>query len=350
LCGAILPPGFVIQGYLEAKKLRFSAEKSFYYEQSSIGFELQVAECNWLLRLGTHDPSVYDYRIVSSDGQNVYLLLSYETRLKNAAAQGRILPDNIGDGGVASGIVPRFPVAYEAGAIWLAFGCECFFARHTNSARLVVPFPTYIRPQPITQDQALILEQSDFIMNEGVPRIPTSIVYYLTNLTAEGYSLGQGFFSDQSFTNVEYKVTSFINVAEFRFPKEAIVSIYRPDDRKLPALVAQLCSEIRVVATNVIVGTSLQNFKPVLPGKTLISDQRFNNGTNVGFAYYQTNKWPDNEQARKSKAYEQAKIQRLQAASNVPIKANIVSRITILSVLIILPVAIWGASRYLKRT
>jgi hypothetical protein len=113
-------PNYTVQGVLELKSVRYSNEKkSFYYDSSTYGFEAYVSNCCWSIKLGTSDSKLYDYRVVSSDGEDTYLLLNYETRQRLNAAQG--LPvTNIGDGTVAKGNMPCFSIANEAGAVWIA--------------------------------------------------------------------------------------------------------------------------------------------------------------------------------------------------------------------------------------
>lgn len=87
---------YTVQGNVELKSIRYSTnDGSFYYELQTNHFEIQVRDCRWLVKLGTHDPKVFDYRIVSSDGASTYLLLSYETRQKINALEGKGLLPNV---------------------------------------------------------------------------------------------------------------------------------------------------------------------------------------------------------------------------------------------------------------
>ena len=148
---------FLVQGFLENKDIRISSDNNFFYETSLIPFEVYVLDCQWQIKLGTRNPKVFDYCIVSSDGEDCYLLFNYETRLKNAASQKILLPDNIGDGTVTKGMTPRFTLANEAGVLWLAYASDCFFQKQASS-RVPVPFTVYVRPQPILTGRAVIEE------------------------------------------------------------------------------------------------------------------------------------------------------------------------------------------------
>jgi len=339
---------FMIQGYIEEKEIRISPQKTFLYEEWETGFDLHVSECRWLMKLGTRDPRLYDYRIVSSDGTNAFLLLNYETRARIAADRGRTT-SNIGDGTVASGTMPRFLFANEAGAVWLAFASECFFSHLTEDARVEVPFTMFVRPSTIEASKPLVVQQAKIAFSDSQPRVPLSIAYYLTNLAAERYSVEPELNSKEAFTNVVYEASAFTNVQGLQFPKHVVVSIWRPDPRRLPVVVAQLCSEFRVTATNIVLVSPLESFKPPLPGRTIVTDQRFNNGTNFGVAYFRTNTWPDDEEVKHSAAFAQAKADYL---ANAPVKDDPNARrrrTVILVALPLLPVAFFLIARHLRR-
>ena len=77
------------------------------------------------------------------------------------------------------------------------------------------------------------------------------------------------------FTNVMYEALSVVDCEGIRLPNESVVSIYRlfPSPQTEHAT-NQLCQLMRVWATNMIPGVTLKSFKPRLPGKTLISEER----------------------------------------------------------------------------
>lgn len=65
---------------------------------------------------------------------------------------------------------------------------------------------------------------------------------------------------------------------------------------------------MRVLETNIISGVELESFKPKLPGRTIISEQRFNDGSGFGFAYFSDEHWTSEPVARNSEAYKEAKL------------------------------------------
>jgi hypothetical protein len=294
---------YTVKGLYEQKLIRYSfLQKTYYYEFVTNGFELYVTDCRWLMKLGTKDSKVYDCCIVSSDGENTYLLLDYETRLK-ATGKTNL---NVGDGTVTKGNVPCFVFAEEAGAIWLAYASACRLSERTHDARQIMPFANYVRPRPVGPGSPPALEQSARVLSDHPPYLPRLVTYYVKDLAAVGFNVQTQLSTGHPFTNVFYQALSFSDVDGFRFPKEAIVSVYRPDPQHLSDIQAQLCEEYRLILTNAVVGVSLASFKPELPGNTLISDWRFTDAGVWGLAYFATNDWLDENVVRNSKGYREA--------------------------------------------
>lgn len=343
---------FTVQGVLEVKSLRFSdKQKSYYYDVLTYGFEVFVDDCRWLMKLGTHDPKVYDYRIISSDGENTYLLLSYETRQSQSAAQG--LPArNVGDGAVRKGTIPCFSIAGEAGAVWIAYASGCHFIEHAHDERREVPFADYIGPSPISSGDNLFVEHASFFLNDSPPYVPRAIAYYIQDLAKEGFEApiklsARNPFLNVPFTNVNFQTLSFTDFEGLRLPKQSTLSIYRPNLRLLPEIVPQLCEEIHLATTNIVLGVSLASFKPPLPGKTIISEQRLNNGTGLNFAYWATNDWPSEAAAKASRSYAAARRVALGNAIARERNTNLLPRMLIIGALIALPLVLW--LRYWKK-
>jgi thiol-disulfide isomerase/thioredoxin len=305
LASAADPPSpahaYTVRGIVELQAIRWSdTTKTFYYDFETNYFDLQVKDCRWLIKLGSQRPEVYDYRIVSSDGASTFRLLSYETRLKMAEASGRKLPTNIGDGSVMNGTIPRFDLAPEAGALWIAYASGCHFAEDAYSVRRSVPFADYISSSPIQEGDPPAVENAFWQLASVVPHLPTMLVYAVENMVGVG-SLAPGL-----FTNVIYEALSFIDVEGLRFPRESTVSIYRSLVRS-GSTTTQLCQRVHVVGTNIAIGAELESFKPRLFGRTVISEYRFDNGSGLRFSYISDNHWASEPTARNSEAYREAK-------------------------------------------
>lgn len=336
------PPerNYNMQGILEVQSIRFANEtKSYYYDYFTNGFEVSVSDCRWWMKLGTRDPKVYDYRIVSSDGTNTYLLLAYETRQRLANSRGQQI-NNIGDGTVTSGTLPCFDFAREAGAVWIAYASACNFAKATKG-RQPVPFSSYIRPKGIMPGDNLAVEDVNFVSSEAPPYLPIELNYYLEDLKAEGFSVANEL--KESFTNVIFKRVSVTNCEGFTFSKEASVAIYRPNPQQQPKVVPQLCEVFRMITTNITFDNKMASFKPQLPGKTIVAEQRFNNGTGLSLAYFITNDWPSTDIVKELRAYREAKAVVSVKEKESPLRRQIV--MLILVVFSILPVIVWFYKR-----
>ena len=173
---------YTVQGLLEIKSVRYSAEnKSYYYDALTYGFEACVSDCQWSIKLGTHDPTIYDSRIVSSDGEDTYLLLSYETRRKLKLDSGW----NIGDGTVRKGNIPCFEIADEAGAVWIAYASGCYFAQHASDKRGPVPFASYVGSSRISPGDNPVFERASISLDDNGPHLPRTAIYYIEDLAKE---------------------------------------------------------------------------------------------------------------------------------------------------------------------
>ena len=325
---------FSVRGTVKTKSIRFSTERSdYYYESLTNEFEVYVSGGRWLVKLGTDDPAVYDYRVVSSDGEDTYLLLNYETRLKQSTQP---LP-NIGDGVILKGSIPCFGIAEEAGAVWLTYAARSHFSENAQDDRRAVPFVTYVRPSPITRGEGLAVENARWLLNDKSPHFPETVTYSVNDLAAEGFDVSHNMSSGHAFTNVYYRVLSFVDNGGFQFPNEATVQIYRPNPKQKQRVEAQLCQEFQLTAINITLGQTLGLFRPILPGKTIVNDRRFDKA-GVLLAYFVTNKWLDESVVQASRGYKAALVK------SPPIESRVIPRgIVILAVILLtsLPVVLW---------
>jgi hypothetical protein len=303
---------YIIEGQVEFKEIRYSSENAqFYYSIKTNEFKAEVSECRWHITLGTHDPSVYDYRMVSSDGESTYLLLDYSTRHRMAREQKTSgssieIAENLGDGTVTSGNLPRFSLAHEAGAIWLAYGSSCHFLEDARSKRRQAPFITYMRPSNVGPGDPPVVQHAEWSLSQKPPFLPDVVKYYIPDPAKEGWDV-PGMWKGP-FTNVVFRVNAYTTIDGLVFPQDSTTSIYRlMDPGRNEGSATQLSQEMRVTATNIIVGATTKNsFKPVLPGKTLVTDERFNDGTGITLVYFSESHWPNRAAARNSEAYIEA--------------------------------------------
>ena len=292
-------PAYTVQGTVELKAIRWSTN-GFYYDLETNGFELQVRDCRWLVKVGSQRPEVYDYKVVSCDGADTFELLSYETRMKLSVLAGKPLL-NAGSGCVTSGNIPHFVDAPEAGALWIAYASWCHFAEDSYSRRRPVPFADYIADPPVFEDKPPAVETAAWQLSSEAPHLPAMLAYAAENAGRPP--------SERFFTNVLYQALSFVDFEGLRLPRESMISIYRlygePGKK-----IKQLCQQMRMQETNITAGVELESFKPKLPGATVMTEERFNNGSGLHFSYLgKSNYWPSEPVARDSEAYKRAKAE-----------------------------------------
>jgi hypothetical protein len=342
-------PSYKVQGHLEIKSIRYSqASESYYYTNYGFGFDVTVNGSNWLMTLGTRDPMLYDYRIVSSDGVDSYLLLDYDTRQKINTNT-----INYGDGLVIKGNVPCFLNANEAGTIWLEYASSAYFSEHSRDERIVVPYCNYVKYFSIDPGKRLAYEQADLALSDQTPRVPIAMSYYFhpifPNKKEPLWEMSTNLSNDFAFTNIIYSVLSFTNANGLSLPKDVASSMYRPYPGSLTNLTPQLCEEVHLTITNIMTNVVLASFKPKLPGYTCIYEARItnNNGDPIPFELYATNNWPSEATARRSKAYQDAWS--LSLSSNVAVNENTRKSPFVIALLIVctigLPLGLWFFTR-----
>lgn len=320
------------------------------YGSQTINFEVFVKDCRWLMRLGTHDENVYDNRVVSFDGEDSYLLLNYETRQRLNATRGQPVL-NVGDGAVRKGGIPLFNFADEAGALWLAFASECYFATHGSAEQQPVPFCYLgIRLRSLTTSDQPEIERAILKLSQKRPFTPSYIAYYVPDVASYIKWSPSALPSGVAFTNVLYEALSFSEFSDLQLPTEAKLSIFRPDPREFPKIKSQLWQEILIRTTNAIPSISIGSFRPNLPGKTIVSDERFNSEGSFNLEYFTTNDWLTAETVTNSRGYKQARLAAMAnpARSGRPAESSRAVRILILATIVAFPIVIWGVSRFSK--
>jgi hypothetical protein len=218
------------------------------------------------------------------------------------------------------------------------------FGEKADNKRKSVPFANYVTPWPIMPGEKLAVEDTSLLLSEKPPYVPVSINYWIDDLSKAGYQgkISTTFNGSMPFTNVFYKTLSFTNADGLLLPAEALVLIYRPNTLLLPDVVPLLCEETHLVATNIVHGVSQISFQPELPGKTIISEERFNNGTGINFAYWQTNHWPGEKVAKASQGYAQAKMTAIANETfSAKEKSPLFARVLIIVTFLTLPLVMW---------
>ena len=107
--------------------------------------------------------------------------------------------------------------------------------------------------------------------------------------------------------NVEFKAIRASDDGSFHYDLQKIPFEIQAKDGQWLVKLGTHDPMVRVLATNAIRGVTLKSFKPKLPGKTVISEERFNNGSGLAFAYFSEKDWPSEPVARNFEAFKKAK-------------------------------------------
>ena len=293
LSGAEAPTAYTIRGTVIERTLYVEQDATtFYYGFKTNGFELQCSGASWHIDLGTPKRRMYDHRVVSSDGTNAYLLLSYRNRHPEMnEAELQAYPGHIGDGTVTRGNLPRFSFVDEATPVWLPYASAHHFAQDPTNQLRQVPFSTYVAPLGFSPGDSPIIERTAWNLDSLPPHLPTRVTYAVDDVAGAGYGRADGYDLSIPLTNVTFEVKSFLETNGCRFPGESVTKVYRIRGDEGADTFKQTCQEFRVTATNVTFGITLDSFEPKLPGKTIVVEERFNNGTKFAFTYWRTNGW-----------------------------------------------------------
>lgn len=327
---------YCVQGTIRTKTLIGSKNGGLTYPESTVGFEMFVADGRWLMTLGSADLNLRDSTTVSCDGEDTFMLLNYETRIKIRTQQKLSPVSNVGDATARRGTVPSFEFAPEAGALWLAYASGPTLANSQSGSLLPVPFAGYAS---LSNSRAVgesdFLEEAVWATNGTRPYLPRSIHYVRETDPGESHS-------GLRLTNVIYRTVSFMEVGGLSVPGEASVVIQRYDSQQTNDAVLQLCNEFHMVATNVAIGKTPPSFMPALPhGKTLVTEQRLNNGNGLEFSYFIETNWLSRASVSDTREYIDL------GRTTVPVApANRIMRLLPFT-LILVPLVFW-LGRYLR--
>jgi hypothetical protein len=300
---------YTVQGAIERTSLRAQTGKEFHYVTNASHFELFVRGNQWLVTLVPEEPDIYDFdAVVSSDGEDLYLLLRYRGGLSAAANPGldRFPSDVTGEATVAKGNVPRFGVAEEAGAIWIAYASQACLSRGAGEGRCPVPFTHYVKRPPVQPGDLPLVQPVYWQTSDRPPFLPLSAFFVADDLEALGFQDKARPFPDIAFTNIIYEAKSFLTLDGLQFPRESVVSIHGIFKAPGAADTIKLAESMRITATNVVWNASIDSFQPEIRGATIVTEERLKHGSGLSFAYLSTHYWPGEDEVRNSPAYREA--------------------------------------------
>jgi hypothetical protein len=284
-------------------------------------FRTEVKGPQWYITVPWPNPIVRDSAVVSSDGTDVYAANYYFSRISSlenstqnrtsyTAKDGKPPVNNLASAQVASGTVPIFPDIEVAGPIWLATASS-FNLKNANRSKPPLTQLLGRRSLIASGERSPFLEWSYVSLLSNGPCLPQRVAYYLKDeKELKDYdSASDGW--PVPFTNIIYNVTAISNINGFLVPLHAELSHFQfaiQDGMDATSASPLLIREYEITLTNFANTCQRQVFTPDLPeeGATVITEERFNNGTGVALAFLTTNRWPTRQAVEHSQAYKQA--------------------------------------------
>lgn len=216
-----------------------------------------------------------DFSRVSFDGTNLYCLQNMEGTLAANRRLGMQVGENQATGHVIVKEVPNDRFSDGAGQVWLAYGSEDYF-RGRKPGAVEVPFFQVSRGFSDISDS--IMREAVWVLSESSPQLPSLVTYH----GREGFG---------AFTNAEYLVSDYTNIAGLKLPSKATFLIYHflqpvGGERKQRRWVRyELEAERFQIAENTL------SFPPAVAGLTFVMDYRFGSSSNMAnAALYKTDK------------------------------------------------------------
>jgi hypothetical protein len=186
--------------------------------------------------------------------------------------------------------VPQFVFAEPVGILWCAYVSPSYLKYHQLKDSIYVPFSTGMK-------NGRDADTCDFLKYPATWRL----------FKNQDYIEELDFYNSRNiqFTNAIYETLQVTNSGGKTIPSFATATLFVYDSsgvRKSAGLELQLSTEKNIPLDSVI-------FHPVIPGRTIITDERFNSiGGNLHFMYSVNSNWLSIEQAKSSKGYKEAAL------------------------------------------
>lgn len=240
-------------------------------EQGSDRFIVKVEDRAWDIKITPVGPD-RDYRRISFDGTNMYILHDLQNAVATLKKKGKHVAANLATGFVVQKAVPCDFVADGIGEVWLTYASADYFKNLKEGVPVQIPF-WQMPGHPVLPQQ--IVERRAFwsISKRGM-----SLPNYVAYLTKDGRS-----------TNAEFSANSFGDFEGHHLPESANFKVfYEPGFAGFEPKYA-LRARYLVKAEQFHALSSNLSFPPSVPALTEIFDSRFSaSPENVATIVYQT--------------------------------------------------------------
>ena len=332
--GAVVTLGVVERDAFSATPLVFSAQgmvRTTVYngtgtETTDYPFTVSVSNNLWFMRItDVQNKTVTGYFEIGYNGQRTYYL-DYQEGWAQAAAQRRGTggAENVAVGIIGPQEVPHFPMAPQAGAIWLAYASSRYFDAATASSRVQPAASQLVLYGRNVQPNSFALQQAFWSRRPEPPGALVSAVYLDDGLAGlrNGQPVKWPAPLDAGFTNAIYTALEYTNVGTFSLPTRATLTSFSPQPVDTELRVVRKFS-YDIVTTNLTKNfLHTGDFRPQFPGKTYLNDMRFSTpGYDLYVNYYvDDGHWPTDAEVKKMPEYAAAvaHASQIRIASNRP--------------------------------
>ena len=261
--------------------------------------EVDTNNNNWKCKLIPQDEKtqkeLHDYVEVSHDGDSLYYLTSFETRVSLWRQNGKTVGTNVAEAVIVKGRVPHSQYSsHHVGAVWFALASSRYL---NDSQRKAVEPPVGLNgwggidiPPESKKTQQAVWKRSD-----KPPGLPTEAIFYHR-------------VDSRQRTNTIYAVSDWSVTSNHAFPSNATLKVRQPKDDTAPngrwftRHVYQIHLDEVSLASDVRIA-----FPPVVPGMTLISDRRFQGRIDQNdVSYFARERLPTVKEAQSTRAYQKA--------------------------------------------
>jgi len=260
-----------------------------------------------------------DYAEVAWDGTNGYCLKSFLSYVQQRRSGGENVGSNVATAIITTNPVPQFRGPIEvAGLLWCAFVAP-FYLRDTTVGREVyVPFSTGMY-------DGSPADAGDYVQKPAFWRY-APIGPYLEILH---YGSNQA--NDRCRTNAIYTTLQWTNPIESPLPCKGEASLYAECSK-----LAHFYFTLRTVR---LLSFTSARYQPVVPGPTLVTEERFNSPLmRIRFNYMIESCWPSINDVKKMKEYlthaDAARLVSKDTRTHVRYRLPLIFRLILLCVLI----------------
>lgn len=291
-------------------------------------FSVVYRDGKWLIRSKRSD-QVNDYDETGCEGQSVYSLSCFKAWAERNRQQGKTVGVNIAEGAIIPGVVPYGDSEIHK-LLWLLYASSRYLAE--NSDKSLPALFSHSSPKAYLYG---FRQRADWAIGDRDSGLPQSVVYYDDGFIHRWNNGGGDYMTgppisnkwdapyDAGFTNAILSVTSANETNRNWIPRASTFSLYGPKRSGESRSDLNLYKTITINATNLVIGTPIQDFKPSVDGVILVADMRFERDTKPLFqvGYRTENRWLTIAEVKQRPEYQSAAAEqrkRIAVSKKVP--------------------------------